>query len=73
MSPDNQAQLSATSAKFSQVYSRPPFLVIPFLVFNLAGADRAAFTQTIPKVVLEELVLKEWKEKWEPMKSFLLD
>lgn len=73
MSPDEQAEVSVSMAKHAQEHAGPPFLVIPFVLFNLAGAERAAMAKTMPKVILEQLIPGEWKERWFPMRSFLLD
>jgi hypothetical protein len=42
------------------------------VLFNLDPIDRAAMSATIPKPVAD-LIQGEWKEKWAPMKPFLLD
>ena len=73
MSPNEQAEVSASMGKHAQEHAGPPFLVIPFVLFNLAGADRAAMAKTMPKVILEQLIPGEWKEQWSPMRPFLLD
>ena len=73
MSPDEQAQLSVSMAKHSQEHAVPPFLALPFVLFNLAAEDRASMAESLPKVITEQLVPKEWKPNWSPMKPFLLD
>jgi hypothetical protein len=72
MTPDEQAQLSGAFGKHSQEHVGPPFLALPFVLFNLDPIDRAAMSATIPKPVAD-LIQGEWKEKWAPMKPFLLD
>ncbi len=72
MTPEEQANVSITMAKHSQEHANPPFLALPFVLYNLAGADRAAMLAAIPAPV-RELVGKEWKEQWSPMRPFLLD
>jgi hypothetical protein len=47
--------------------------VVPFLLYNLPPEERAIFSQGMPPVVTQELVPVVWKEKWSPMKPFLLD
>ena len=73
MSPVEQAQVSLLMGKHAQEHAGPPFLVLPFVLFNLAGADRTAMAATLPEVVMEQLTSKEWMERWAPMKPFLLD
>lgn len=46
--------------------------MVPFLLYNLPPEKRAAFAQMLPPVVTQQLVPVVWKEKWEPMKPFLL-
>jgi hypothetical protein len=48
-------------------------LVVPFLLYNLPPEERAVFSQGMPPIVIQELVPVAWKEKWSPMKPFLLD
>ncbi len=72
MTPEEQANLSVMMARHSQEHAGPPFLVLPFVLFNLAGADREAMSAALPAPV-RELVEKEWKDQWGPMKPFLLD
>ena len=73
MTPEEQAQVSVAMAKHSQAHATPPYLALPFVLFNLAAEDRASMAETLPRVVAEQLVSKEWKDQWMPMKPFLLD
>jgi hypothetical protein len=73
MIPDEQAEVSALLTKHAQDHTGPPFHVLPFVLFNLTGADRADMAALFPKVVTEELIPNEWKEKWALMKPFLLE
>jgi hypothetical protein len=73
MTQDEQAQVSISMAKHSQGHAVPPYLALPFVLFNLAVEDRASMAETLPRVVTEELIPKEWKDQWAPMKPFLLD
>jgi hypothetical protein len=73
MYPAEQARVSAAMAKHAQEHASPPFLVLPFVLFNLAGADRAAMAESLPQVVIQQLIPGEWKEHWTSMKPFLLD
>jgi hypothetical protein len=56
----------------SQEYSKPDFLVIPFLLYNLPLEDRIIFSQGMPPILTEQMVPVVWKDKWAPMKPFLL-
>jgi hypothetical protein len=72
MTPVEQAEVSIRMAKHSQEHSSPPFLVLPFVLYNLAGADREAMAAAIPAPVMS-LMDKDWKDQWKLMKPFLLD
>lgn len=73
MTLEEQAQLSALFGKHAQEHVGPPFYALPFVLFNLSPTDRAKMAAAMPKMVIEELIPGEWKEKWAPMKPFLLD
>ncbi len=68
-----QTALSVEMGKFSSQHSNPPYLVVPFVLFNLAADDRADMLANLPATFMEELVLKEWKDQWAPMKPYLLE
>jgi hypothetical protein len=72
MTPEEQANVSILMARHAQEHAGPPSLVLPFVIFNLSGADREAMSASLPAPV-RELVEKEWKELWSPMRPFLLD
>jgi hemerythrin-like domain-containing protein len=73
MTLEEQGQLSAELGKHSQEHVGAPFLAMPFVLFNLDPVDRAEMAAMLPKVVTEVLVPGEWKDKWAPMKPFLLE
>ena len=70
---EEQIRLAKQFAKHTQEHSGPDYLVVPFMLHNLPPEDRAIFSRGMPPVVTEQLVPVAWKEKWEPMKPFLLD
>jgi hypothetical protein len=73
MTPAEQAQVAIAFAKHSQEHAGPPFFALPFVLFNLAPADRVEMAAMMPKMLIEELIPGDWKEMWAPMKPFLLD
>jgi hemerythrin-like domain-containing protein len=73
MTQEEQAQISIAMTKHSREHAGPPYLVLPFVLFNLSVGDRAVMAQTMPTEVTEELIPKVWKEKWALMKPFLLE
>ncbi len=69
---EEQARLCRLFVEHSQQIAGPDFLVVPFLLYNLPIEERSVFAQGMPTVVTEHLIPVVWKEKWEPMKPFLL-
>jgi hemerythrin-like domain-containing protein len=69
---DEQASLVVRMAAHAQQHTGPDYLVVPFLLNNLAGDDRRAMGSLFPPVVTEQLVPTVWLDKWSPMKPFLL-
>ncbi len=70
--PDEQMRLIKLFMEHSQQNAKPDFLVVPFLLYNLSPEQRSAMAKAMPPLVTEQLVPVVWKEKWEPMKPFLL-
>ncbi len=70
--PGEQIRLIKLFMEHSQQHAKPDFLVVPFLLYNLPPEQRAVMAGAMPPVVTEQLVPVIWKEKWEPMKPFLL-
>jgi len=73
MTLDEQGLLSARLGKHSQEHVGAPFFAIPFVLYNLNPMDRAEMAALLPKELTEVLIPGEWKEKWAPMKPFLLE
>lgn len=70
---EEQIELGKKFAQHSQEHAGPDHLVVPFLLHNLPPEERAILSQGMPPIVIQELVPVVWKEKWSPMKPFLLD
>jgi hemerythrin-like domain-containing protein len=73
LAPEEHVRLARELAQHSQEHSGPDYLVVPFMLYNLGPEDRAVLSQSIPPVVTQQLVPVAWKEKWAPMKPFLLE
>ncbi len=73
LSQADQKKISEDSGKISQEHTKPPYLIIPFVLFNLEPEERAKMAANFPPTIMDEMVLKVWKEQWAPMKPFLLD
>ncbi len=64
--------LARAAMQHSQEHSGPDYLVVPFLLHNLPPDTRPTFARMMPPVVTQQLLPIVWKEKWEPMRPFLL-
>jgi hemerythrin-like domain-containing protein len=72
-SVDEHVAMAGQFAKFGQEHMGTDYLVVPFMLYNLAPEDRAVMSRAMPPVITQELVPIVWKDKWAPMKPFLLD
>ncbi len=72
MTLEEQGLIGANMGKKSQEVATPPSLVVPFVLYNLEGEERAAMSATLPKNLVEELIPVTWKDQWAPMLPFLL-
>jgi hemerythrin-like domain-containing protein len=72
IAPEEQARMIKQFVEHSQQYMKPDFLVIPFLLYNLPQEERTLFSRAMPAILIEALVPVVWKEKWAPMKPFLI-
>jgi hemerythrin-like domain-containing protein len=72
MSPGEQETLGETMSKYAQEHTVAPFLAIPFVLYNLEGEDRLEMMASLPPVMIQELIPKEWIHHWAPMKPFFL-
>jgi hemerythrin-like domain-containing protein len=70
---EERFRLVGVLTQFGQAHTQPPFLSVPFLLYNLPAADRAVFTQGMPAEMTETLIPIVWKEKWAPMMPFFLE
>jgi hemerythrin-like domain-containing protein len=70
---EEQLRLLKEAGEFSQAHSGPPFLTIPFVLFNLEKDARTVMAQSMPSEVVEHLLPVVWKEQWQSMRPFLLD
>jgi hypothetical protein len=72
MSAEEQIKLMTDAAMYSTKEGDPGYL-IPFILYNLQADERAYMEHTLPAPILKELIPVVWKNKWEPMKPFLID
>jgi hemerythrin-like domain-containing protein len=65
-------RLGKLFAEHSQKNTGPGYLVVPFLLYNLAPEERAILAGKMPFVLTRLLVPLVWKARWAPMRPFLL-
>ena len=65
-------QLGRQLSEHGQTHGQPSALVMPFVVYNLSGTDRAEYIKLLPPVMTQQLIPVAWKEAWSPMIPFLL-
>jgi hemerythrin-like domain-containing protein len=73
MTVPEHIELAQQAAAHSREYAHPAPLTVPFLLYNLEGADRAHFLAVMPPEVTTQLVPIVWKQEWAAMRPFLLD
>ncbi len=69
---EEHADLGQRIKEFTEEHAHPDYLVLPFMIYNLAEPDRSEYSRQLPPVVLEHLIPVAWRARWEPMKPFLL-
>lgn len=69
---EEQIRLVRLFGEAGQKYAVPPYLTVPFMLYNLPVEDRQVFSLGMPAEVLQNLVPIVWKEKWESMTPFFL-
>ncbi len=69
--PAEQEELGRKFAEHGQKLAQPPPLILPFVLFNLEPAERAALSAKLPPPVTQ-LVATAWAPTWAAMKPFLL-
>ena len=69
---EEQLRLLKLIGEHGQKHAVPPYLTVPFMLYNLPVEDRKVFSQGMPAEVIQNLVPVVWKEKWESMTPFLL-
>ena len=70
---EEQVRLVRLFGEYSQKHSGPPYLAVPFMLYNLDKDERAIFAKEMPAEVTGHLVPIVWKEQWASMAPFLLE
>jgi hemerythrin-like domain-containing protein len=68
-----QKKLLTQITEYGGMKSGPVSLALPFLFYNLAGADREEFIMVFPWIVRQVFVPIIWRGNWQPMSAFLLE
>ena len=71
ISIEEQQLLSMGVGQHMLKNSGPDYLVIPFVLYNLSGNDRAIMQRLLPPDIIS--LQATWKDRWAPMKPFLLE
>jgi hemerythrin-like domain-containing protein len=58
--------------EFFQEHFGPEYLIAPFILYNLSPEDRKLQAKRFPEIVTKKLIPIDWKDKWTPMKPFLI-
>jgi hemerythrin-like domain-containing protein len=70
---EEQKRLLQQIGEHSQKNTGPPYLVLPFMLYNVSPEARARLAGEFPPEVIRHLVPVAWKDQWASMKPFLLD
>lgn len=73
MEEEEERQLNEAIGRHSQDHAVPGAMVLPFVLFNLEGADRMAMAANMPPAIANELIPFAWKDQWASMKPFFLE
>jgi hemerythrin-like domain-containing protein len=71
MTDEEQIKLIRSASEVSMQQADPGYL-LPFILYNLPEDDRTAMSRVLPPIMITEMIPVVWKNKWEPMKPFLL-
>jgi hemerythrin-like domain-containing protein len=69
---EEHIRLGKLLARHGQKHMGPGYLVVPFLLYNLAPKERAVFARNMPFLLTHLLVPVVWKKQWASMRPFLL-
>jgi hemerythrin-like domain-containing protein len=73
LSVEEQLSLLRSVGEHVQKHTGPPYLTVPFTLYNVPAQEREVFTKGMPAEVTGHLVPVVWKEQWASMVPFLLE
>jgi hemerythrin-like domain-containing protein len=69
---DERVRLGKIFAEHSRKLQTAGILMVPFILYNLEPADREIMSQSLPWILKKVIVPIILKNKWKPMKPYLL-
>jgi hemerythrin-like domain-containing protein len=69
---EEHIRLGRLFVEHSQKHTGPGYLVVPFLLYNLAPEERAILARNMPFLLKRLLVPVVWRARWASMRPFLL-
>ncbi len=69
---EEHIRLGKLFVEHSQKHTGPGYLVVPFLLYNLAPEERVILARNMPFLLTYLLVPVIWKARWASMRPFLL-
>jgi len=73
VSGEEQKRLLQEIGEHNRTHTGPPYLVLPFMLYNVPPKTRPLFEAELPPEVVQQLIPVVWKSQWESMRMFLLD
>ncbi len=69
---EEHIRLGKLFVEHSQKHTGPAYLVVPFLLYNLAPEERVILARNMPFLLTHLIVPVVWKARWASMRPFLL-
>ncbi len=73
MSPEEHSRIVGQLVARGMQTVREPELFMPFVIFNASPEFRHTIEAALPPELLQEAIPNLWRDKWAPMKPFLLE
>ncbi len=69
---EEHKRLAVEHSQHGMKRAQPPFLVVPFLLYNLKPDSRKAMSKPMPALLTMFIMPVMWRQKWIKMKPYLL-
>jgi hypothetical protein len=70
---NERVRLGRLFSKHSMKHQKAGIRMVPFILYNLEPADREIISQSMPWLVTKVVVPIVLKNRWKPMKPYLLE